>query len=130
MIVFPDIQAVVIGELRDGLADHGVDVHVGSEIPNPRPDVFINVTRTGGTAQSIVTDAATLTIESWGPSPEVAHDNAQLCRAIVHALPPGTANVPIYRVDEFAGPAVLPDPLSEQPRVTFTISVWVRGTDQ
>src|SRR5690606_15009119 len=105
------------------LADHAsVEVPVRGKVPDPRPDSFVTVRRTGGVRQSMVSDAAQLTVECWASSDEAAHDLAQTCRAILLALSGSTVDdVPVYRVSEVGGPALLPDPLSGQPRCTFTV---------
>lgn len=123
VIVFPDAAAIVIGHLAGEL-----DPPVLPRIPNPRPDTFVTVQRVGGPRRNLVTDAATLAIEAWAPTEEAAHDLAQLARGHVAAMVGDLfAGVPVYRVDEFSGPQLLPDPTSDQPRYTFTVAVATRG---
>lgn len=119
-VLFPDTTATVIDWL-----DIHMDVPVGSKVPNPRPDAFITVRRVGGPRRNLVTDEATLTVEAWGQTDEEAHDLLQDARGLIHVMPGETTN--IKRVTEFAGPAELPDPLSNQPRYTLTLSVAERG---
>lgn len=128
-IVFPDAQAVVIGAVRSGLPSLAFpDVSVGRKIPNPRPNRFVRVLRTGGPRRAIVIDSAQMTVEAWSNDPAEAHDLAQAARAIVNSMA-GTvqAGVIVANVDEFSGPADLPDPESGQARYTWTVSVNTRG---
>lgn len=124
LIVFPDAAALVADHLRSELT-----VHVGSDVPNPRPTEFVTVQRGGGVRHTLVTDAAQLLFEAWAARAEDAMDLIQLVRAHVAALPGQVlAGTPVYRVDEAAGPANLPDPLSSQPRAVYTATVHLRGT--
>lgn len=122
-IAFPDAVAAVVTWL-----EAHVDEPVRSKVPNPRPDAFYTVTRTGGPRRNIVTDAAQITVESWALSDEGAHDMAQIARAHLHTIAGEIVNgSPVYRVDELSGPARLPDPLSEQPRYSQSFELAIRG---
>lgn len=124
MVLFPDAVDVVIAALDADLPEP-----VRSRIPNPRPDTFVLVRRTGGPKRNVVTDGAQVTVESWALTDEAAADLAQEAREILNDLPGQIiGGVPVYRVDEATGPADLPDPLSSQPRYTQTFSVALRGT--
>jgi hypothetical protein len=128
-ILFPDVAAAVIGALTTQLpALSFSSTGVYSRVPNPRPSRFVLVFRTGGSRANLVTDGAQLTFEAWASSDAEAHDLAQAVRAIVggleHTL---TGSVPIYGVDELAGPVNLPDPTSDQSRFTFSAVVNARG---
>jgi hypothetical protein len=128
-IVFPDAVAVTVSYLRESLEDVGELAHVGSRVPDPRPARFVTVQRTGGPVHSLVVDGAQLTLEAWASSEEDAHDLAQLVRAFLHRMGGELVDgVAVYGVHEFAGPGLLPDPVSEQPRYTFTAQVNMRGT--
>lgn len=124
IVLFPDAVDVVVGYLQTF-----VGFPVGHDVPDPRPDEFVTVVRGGGVRQTVVSDNPTLLFECWGPTPEAAMDVAQLIRAYVNALPYERVvdGVPVYRVNEVAGPADLPDPVSNQPRVVFTTQVHLRG---
>lgn len=122
-IVFPDAAAIVIGYLDDELT-----AAVLPRIPDPRLAEFLTVQRVGGPRRSLVSDAPLLAIGAWGDDDETAHDLAQNARGLIHALL-GTvqAGVPVYLIEEAAGPALLPDPLSNQSRYVFTVAVHLRG---
>jgi hypothetical protein len=123
VVVFPDAAAVVTTYLTDALT-----VHVGTLIPKPRPTSFVYVRRVGGTARDVVIDDATLAVECWAATQAAAHDLAQTARAELHALAGDVVDgVTVFRVIDIAGPADLPDPVSDQARYTFTVAVAVRG---
>lgn len=122
-IIFADATAVAIAWL-----DAHLEEPVHQDIPNPRPDAFVTVSRTGGPRRNLVTDGAFLTVESWGQTHQDAHDLAQAARAWLHSIVGETVNgAPVYRCDEAAGPAKLPDPLSGQPRYSQSFELAIRG---
>lgn len=128
-IVFPDVEAVLEGWLEDALADTDLaGVQVSTRVPNPRPERFVRIQRTGGPRLNLVTDAAQVTFECWATSGPQAADDAALLRAVLLAArnvrtPSGAL---IHRVVEFSGPALLPD-VSDQPRYSFTHQIHLRG---
>jgi hypothetical protein len=119
-IVFPDAVQLVCDHLRTRLAT----IPVGSQVPTDRPATFVRIVRVGGVRRNLVTDEATLTIEAWAATEQAAHDLSQLARAYVHAMLGGGD---VYRVTEFSGPALLPDPLSDLPRYSFTVAIATVG---
>lgn len=124
LVVFPDAVAIACTYLTDELAGTAAT----SRVPFTRPDEFVTVRRVGGVRRNLVVDEATLAVEAWAATDEDAHDLAQRCRALLHALPGQSVNGSfVYRVDEVGGPASLPDPDSDQPRYTFTAALAARG---
>lgn len=127
-IVFPPAVATTLDYLRAQLAGTGDSTtRAVHEIPDPRPDQFVRVLRTGGARHTIVSDAAQLTIECWAQRPDLAEALAQKIRALVNAMPTRSTWVPVYLVEEASGPAELPDPISNQARYTWTVLVHFRG---
>jgi hypothetical protein len=128
-ILFPDALVAVIGALNAQLAAFGyTGVSVRSKVPNPRPARFVRVFDTGGARANLVTHAAQLTVEAWAASDGDAKALAFACWAIVTGLEGTvTGGVTVYGVNDFSGPAFLPDPESDQSRYTWTTSVNVRG---
>ena len=125
VIVFPDAEQLVAGYLSSQLDGRPV----GTRVPNPRPDRFHVVKRTGGPRATLVTDAAQLTVESWSIVESQAATDAQMARALILALPGETLDgQQVIAVTEFSGPANLPDPASGQPRYSQTLAVHLRGT--
>lgn len=128
VIVFPDAEGVAVSWLAADLATYGSDAPVSSTVPNPRPPEFVTVHRSGGPRRDLITDAASLTFECWSDKPSGAAELAQLVRGIVASWQGRYADgVTAYRVQEFAGPQMLPDPASKQSRYTFTATVELRG---
>lgn len=124
VITFPNAAALVITRLRTALPALTI-VH---DVPNPRPATFVRVFRTGGPKSTLVTDAAQLTIESWAADADTACTNAEAVRAHVNDLPGRVVgSSTFYLVEEFSGPAELPDPLSDSRRFTWTAAVHTRG---
>lgn len=123
VITFPDVEAIAIDWLNDNMTE---PAH--STVPNPRPDNFVLVFRTGGPKRNLVTDQPQITVESWGTTKSEAHDTAQEARAWLNALQGQVRDgVQVYRVEEAAGPGWLPDPVSEKPRYTQSFTVALRG---
>jgi hypothetical protein len=129
VVIFPDAVAVVVGYLRDQLSQRDVDAVIAKDVPKPRPDNrLVVVKRGGGVRQTVVSDGPLLIVECWAARSEDAHDLAQLCRGLLHAMAGTTqSGVPCYRVDDAGGVIDLPDPLSTQPRYTFTVQAHLRG---
>lgn len=128
IIVFPDVEALVSAYLAAELSLRGLPFPVGTRVPNPRPDRFFVLRRTGGPRSSVVTEAAQMTIESWAPLEEAAYEQYSVARGLLLALPGrNLGGYTVYRVDEFSGPANLPDPRSGQVRYSQTVAVHIRG---
>ena len=128
VVIFPDIEQLLVDYLNTELPNRGYEVSVHTQIPNPRPETFVTVPRVGGPARNRVVDMATISCDSWAIRPKQAHDLAQMVRGVINALP-GKAldGYPIYRVTEFTGPGNLPDTQSQHARYTQAFSILVRG---
>ncbi|MCT9142945.1 hypothetical protein [Streptomyces violarus] len=125
-IGFPDGVAVVRAYLREQLVARGVDVPVGTRVPDRRPSRFVRLERVGGTRLDLVTDRPRIDVHCWGDSEESATDLASLARSLLLSMP-GWRGAVAYDVVEVGGPNTLPDPTSEQPRVVFAVEVSLRG---
>lgn len=126
-----DVTVLVVDWLRAQLVAEGgyVAPHVGTLVPAARPSLFVTVSRTGGPLRDHVVDDAQVTVDSWGPTDEAAQDLAQWCRALMHAASGRLlAGHQVYRVAELAGPALVADPVSDQPRYRASYQVPVRCT--
>lgn len=119
-VVFPDAVETVADYLNTVMPS--VPTH--RRVPAIRPGAWLRIIRTGGVRNTVVTDAAQITIEAWANDAGVAADLAQLTRAWLHA----SVGVICYGVDELGGPADLPDIESQQQRYTFTLIIHLRGT--
>lgn len=127
-VLFPDAEAVVATAVRAQLVADGQAAPVGTRVPSPRPASFVVVIRTGGVSPDIVTDGAQLSLEGWAGTASGARALCERVRATVKAMRGGVfSGVPIYAVQEVAGPANLPDPESSHERYTCTLIVRMRG---
>lgn len=127
---YPDAVAVTNTYLRAALVAAGQAVPVVSRVPTTRPAKFVRVMRTGGpeTIRRVV-DGAQVTVDCWAPGDGEAMDLANLCRQLIHAMGATVqSGASVHRVDELGGPADLPDPVSNTPRVTFTVQIQMRGS--
>jgi hypothetical protein len=129
LLVFPDSVALVLTQLDAQLeAVLGRPVPAGNRVPSPRPDEFVRVRRQGGTRKTYVSEEAFLEVEAWGRTVADAEDIAQATRAVLFSLAGQTFDGgPVYEVQDAGGPAEVADPLSDQPRHTFSIAIHVRG---
>jgi hypothetical protein len=98
---------------------------IAGRVPTPFPAKFVRVARVGGPREYPHVDRPTVTVESWAETETAAHDLGQKVRRLIWSLRGGTLNgMAIYEVEEFGGPAWLPDPDHEgRPRFSFTLSV-------
>lgn len=132
LLVAPDVVDLVCVWLRAELPNvpDQAAVPVHRAVPSPRPVSFITVRLLGGTGRDSalpVVDRASVAVEAWAGNVAAAHDLAQNARAVVHAAQ-GVVHggIQVYQVVEAGGPVDLPDPLSTQSRVTFTVELTVR----
>lgn len=134
-VLFRDVEELVCTFLRGRMnaVFPGVDVFPGSlfpgapqigiRVPTGRPAEFIRVLRTGGPKETLVSEAAQITVEAWAQTEARASLLLSQCRALLNA-----ADETIYGVREFSGPANLPDPLSANIRYTMSFQIRARGT--
>ena len=119
-VLYRDVEALVCTYLRRPLLG---TIQIGIRVPSPRPSEFIRVLRTGGPKETLVSEAAQITVEAWAQTEARASLLLSQCRALLNA-----ADETIYGVRELSGPANLPDPLSAQVRYTQSFQVRARGT--
>lgn len=119
-VKFRDVTLLVCAYLRKPLL---TGVPVVSEIPPTRPQEFIRVLRTGGPRETLVSEAAQITVEAWAQTKARASELLSNARALLNA-----ADESIYGVREFSGPGDLPDPQTGQARFTMSFQVRARGT--
>lgn len=128
VIVFPDIEELLVAYLTEQLPIHGFDVEAHTQIPDERPESFVTVPRVGGPRRSLVVDSPTISCDSWAIRPKPAQDLAQMVRGLIHAAEGQVLDgYQIYRVREFTGPGNLPDNLSAHSRYSQAFSILVRG---
>lgn len=117
--MFADVEAMVVMFLATRLG-----VPVRTRVPNPRPDRFIRVWRSGGAAQNRVMDVAQVTVTAWSAD---SVDASELAREAQSALLNDHSNMTLVRsVRETGGLYSDPDLATGTPRYTFTVELRVR----
>lgn len=105
----------------------GGQLDVVNRVPATRPAEFVKVMGVGGVQRDRVTDVPTLAVEAWASTRSRAAALAYEVRGCIHSMEGDTfAGYSVQEVVEFAGPADLPDPLSDQFRYTATYAVAIR----
>lgn len=122
LIVFGDVEGLVIGVLNTALAVLLPGVKASTQVPTTRPDEFIRVMRAGGPKETLVTENALIIVEAWALSEARAVTILNLARAVLNAQD-GT----LFGVTEISGPNNLPDPTTSGIRYTQTFGVRSRG---
>ena len=119
---YGDIVAALLTYLREQ-----TQVDCGAIVPDPTPDPFIRLTRTGGTAGR-ASERALISVDVWTTGLATATDAAMLARGCLLSAAGRVAALTVYRITEVGGPATLPDPLRpDLTRIVFTIEAHVRG---
>lgn len=122
-ITFPDAVAAVIGYLTDE-----IDAAVYKRVPTTRPSEFVTVARSGGVVSNFVVDNAQLSIDCWADRDDDLADLMAEVRGLVLAMQGDVIDgAQVYRVTEVGGPADIPDPVSDMPRMRWTVQVQFRG---
>lgn len=123
LIVFPDVEGLLVAALNAAFADRMPDVRWGTKVPATRPDRFGRVMRVGGPRESLISENATVVLEGWAKRESDAVAILNLGRAVVFGL-----DGQLFGASEPGGPANLPDPTTDQIRYTSTLAVRARAT--
>jgi hypothetical protein len=127
LVAFPDVDLLLTDYLRDALTarpePYASGVTVSIHVPNPRDDRMVIVRRAGGPRLDWTRERARVVFQSWALSWPDAISLSRLVSALVSDAPD-----PVVHVLTSAGPARVYDD-SEQPMVTFTADLTVRGAD-
>lgn len=119
--MLPDIEQIA----RRRILAIVPSIPVATLIPNPRPNEFVWVRRTGGAAANRIFDRALITITSSAASTTRAKEISGLIRAGFLDSP---TTIPLVRaVREITGPYLDPDPDTGGDRCTFTLELSVRA---
>lgn len=121
-VAFADVEQMLVDYL-------GVPEHIGTSIPNPRPDTFYRIERVGGPRRTRVTEQPLVVLEAWSVDEDAAYALMARGRTAMEALEGQSLieGCPIYDMDENSGPTSLPDPLSTHCRYTATFEFSIRG---
>jgi hypothetical protein len=121
VVQFPDSMLLATEYLRPLIAP----VHVGTEVPSPRPVEMVLLRRLGGPRRNAIVDAPRVDVQVWAASDHRAGEIAEDARYHLARI---CEFVPEVRTsDEETGPAFIPDAPSDVPRVLMTIVLSVRG---
>jgi hypothetical protein len=122
--VLPDAEALAVAYLTRCLAG----TTVSTRLPNPLPDRYVRVRRTGGYAPNRVLDEAQLTLECYGPDTVTAYGLARTVQHHMHTAASSSAIRLARGTSTVGGPYYDPDPVSGCERYTLTVRVVLRGT--
>jgi hypothetical protein len=117
-IIFPDAEKTV----REYLLQRMPGKKMATRVPNPRPNEWLRILRTGGARENRFVDRPQITLEGWAQNEDDAARLLNDARAWLNA-----ADGQIFGVEEVGGPANLPDPTTAQIRYTMTLWVRIRG---
>jgi len=92
--------------------------HVYADVPNPMPDEFVTVERTGGSTADMV-DRATLAVQCWAIGRKAAADMADEVRGELYAIQ-GTGGIGGITVESLYN---WPDLESRRSRYQMTVGV-------
>lgn len=128
LVLYRDAEYETASYLRTALTaraeSYAQSVDVGTRKPTTFTPPVVAVRRAGGLSDAITIDRPRLDVQVWHTDDAKAHDLAQLCRALLFAMP-GTGGV--IRVRDFLGPTPIPDPDTQSPRYLFTVELHMRG---
>lgn len=126
-IIFPDVELLICGLLRDALAGraepYAAGVYVGTTVPNPRLPRMITVRHDGGARIDAALETAQLGINVYASTETDVNDLARLTRALLWAAPNGK---PLTRVDDVSGPVAVPNESGQFLRY-LTVEATLRG---
>lgn len=134
VVVFPDAVTLVVAYLQAELSLRSITAPVRARVPVQWPAPFagfVRIDRLGGVRHNIVVDAPSIGVEVWHDADHRAADLMGMVRALMFAMRGRTlTGHPVYRVEEAAGPAALPDPVTNTPRYVCQFVVHVRGLEE
>lgn len=128
----PDVIELVIALFESSLPvpSGSLPIPVTRAVPNPRPARHVTVRQSPGAGRprgNPTVERTMVIVEAWGDRHEWASDTARDAHALIHSARGVVLGATqIYGVDDVSAPGDLPDPLSGQPRVTFTVQLTVR----
>nr|WP_300338832.1 hypothetical protein [Actinomyces sp.] len=94
-----------------------------AQMPNPRPEVFVYLDRSGGPL-GLSSDSPTITLEAWAASKYRAHTLAQRLRDhVVRRLPPLVGGIRVVSRREVTGLSYEPPAVSGAFRYRFTVQI-------
>ena len=127
LITLPSITAAFLAYMRDGMAARGKPLHVGTQVPNPRPAQFIRCLNSGGARLSTGHGETLMLVECWAATEVEADRIASIAYALAQAaeLTAPHAYCPEGERGTIAAPYPLPDLDTGTPRTLFTVRLVV-----
>jgi hypothetical protein len=121
--VFPDVDALLIGYLKDALPNYNYGVELPADLDQKLP--FVLVARLPGGPRSYgVFDDAREDLEVRATTREESHDVMQEVLAQLDTVYKATfPNAILYGATIESSPGYFPDPITRQPRWIATLSV-------
>lgn len=111
--------------IRTHLAGALPGVHVGTEVPNPRPQRLVRLrTAPAGPSGNDALTWRRLIVECWAPTELEAGRLAENVREQV--MDSRYARIGVRAVRVVGEPALFPDPETDTPRTQFTVDVLLR----
>jgi len=104
----------------------GRDVSCHTDVPAVRPAEFVVVRQVGGQRRNVATWVPTLVVESWNLRKSKAWQLTAAVDGLMYWFTE-IAGYTVYDVEEYAGPAWLPDSLTDHARYTATYAVPIRA---
>lgn len=119
-----DVEGAFITLLRVALPG----VHVGTRIPQQRPDRHVKVTRAGGNRRNLIQERPLMVLECWGPDSVAAFQLAADAWRAIDAANGATVNGVALDLprDSLSSPINQPDPDTTNPRYTFHAQPYAR----
>jgi len=97
-----------------------------TDVPAVRPAEFVVVRQVGGQRRNVATWVPTLVVESWNLRKSKAWQLTAAVDGLMYWFTE-IAGYTVYDVEEYAGPAWLPDSLTDHARYTATYAVPIRA---
>lgn len=118
--MFIDLEAEVISALRDA----GISVPIHTQIPDPRPPVWLQVVRIGGPVETIASEAAQIELYGHADNEGDAVSALNDARLVLFNLD-GRSET-IFNGHEYGGVINLPDSTTTQARYSCNWTVRAR----
>ncbi|MFJ3957699.1 hypothetical protein [Arthrobacter sp. NPDC090010] len=108
------------------IKQHFLDAEVGQKMPADRPDLFIQVTDTGGAGRhDVVMDEVRLTFDVYAKDSSTASRVARDLFGLLWVWP--ERHTGVYRRRGWSRPAWVPDDVTGQARYVLTATLDFRG---
>lgn len=121
-----DVEAMAVTWLAGKLGS-GIGIH--TDVPNPRPAKFLEVSSAGGLKRDVAYFEGRLVFKAWALNETDAFALAQLAYAHMFDMAGETVNgTYVRKVVEVGGITSSPDPETKLPRYQFTAGPQCRVT--